>query len=57
VLTQHEAAITQLNNQIAKLESADPYQTALRLSQLQTQLEATFSITARMNELSLTKFL
>jgi len=56
-VTQHEATITQLNNQIANLEVADPYETSLRLSQLQTQLEATFSITARISELSLTKFL
>jgi flagellar hook-associated protein 3 FlgL len=49
--------MAQLNNQVADLEAADPYETAMRLSQLQTQLEATFSITARMNELTLTKFL
>ncbi len=56
-LTRHDATIAQLNNQVANLEAADPFQTSLRLSQLQTQLEATFSITARMNELTLTKFL
>jgi flagellar hook-associated protein 3 FlgL len=56
-ITQHEAAIVQINNQVATLEAADPFETALRLSQLQTQLEATFSLTARMSELSLTKFL
>jgi flagellar hook-associated protein 3 FlgL len=56
-ITQHEATIVQLNNQVATLEAADPFETALRLSQLQTQLEATFSLTARMSELSLTKFL
>lgn len=56
-LTRHDATIAQLNNQVANLEAADPYEASLRLSQLQTQLEATFSITARMNELSLTKFL
>jgi flagellar hook-associated protein 3 FlgL len=56
-MTQHAATIAQLNNQVANLEAADPFETSLRLSQLQTQLEATFSITARMHELSLTKFL
>ena len=55
--TRHDATIAQLNNQVANLEAADPYETSLRLSQLQTQLEATFSITARMNDLTLTKFL
>jgi flagellar hook-associated protein 3 FlgL len=56
-ITRHQATMAQLNNQVADLEAADPYETAMRLSQLQTQLEATFSITARMNELTLTKFL
>ncbi len=56
-ITQHEATLAQLNNQVANLEAADPFETSLRLSQLQMQLEATFSITARMHELSLTKFL
>ena len=56
-ITQHEAAIVQINNEVATLEAADPFETALRLSQLQTQLEATFSLTARMSQLSLTKFL
>ena len=56
-ITQHEATIVQLNNQVANLEAADPFEASLRLSQLQMQLEATFSITARMHELSLTKFL
>jgi flagellar hook-associated protein 3 FlgL len=56
-ITRHEATIAQLNNQVATLEAADPFETAMRLSQLQTQLEATFSLTARMSQLSLTKFL
>jgi flagellar hook-associated protein 3 FlgL len=56
-IKEHEAAIVQLNNEVATLEAAAPFETALRLSQLQTQLEATFSLTARMSELSLTKFL
>jgi flagellar hook-associated protein 3 FlgL len=57
VMIGHEATIVQANNQIATLEAADPFQTAMRLSQLQSQLEATFSITARLKDLTLTKFL
>jgi flagellar hook-associated protein 3 FlgL len=55
--TRHESTLTQLNSQIVNLEQADPYETAARLSQLQTQLEATFQVTARMSQLTLTKFL
>src|SRR5262249_31201736 len=57
VMTRHDSTLTQLNTQIVNLEQADPYQTAAKLSQLQTQLEATFQVTARMSQLSLTKFL
>lgn len=56
-MIRHEAAIAQLNNEVATLEAADPFEAALRVSQLQTQLEATFAVTARMSQLSLTKFL
>jgi flagellar hook-associated protein 3 FlgL len=54
---RHEATRTFLNNRIANLEAADPYETAIRFSQLQTQLESTFAITTRLANLSLTKFL
>ena len=57
VMTRHDSTLTQLNTQIVNLEQADPYQTAAKLSQLQTQLEATFQVTARMSQLSLTNFL
>jgi flagellar hook-associated protein 3 FlgL len=39
------------------LLSVDPYETATRLQEAQTQLETLFSITARMSRLSLTSFL
>jgi len=55
--TRHTSTLTQLNTQIANLEQADPYETAAKLNQLQTQLEATFQVTARMSQLTLTKFL
>src|SRR5262245_9483509 len=53
---RHDATRTFLNNRIANLEAADPYQTAIRFSQLQSQLESTFAITTRLANLSLTKF-
>lgn len=39
------------------LLAVDPYETASRLQEAQTQLETLFSITARMSRLSLTSFL
>jgi flagellar hook-associated protein 3 FlgL len=57
VMARHDSTLTQLNTQIVNLEQADPYETAAKLSQFQSQLEATFTVTARMSQLSLTKFL
>lgn len=39
------------------LRAADPYETAARLQEAQSQLETLYSITARMSRLSLTSFL
>jgi len=55
--TRHDSTLALLNTQIVNLEQADPYETSAKLSQLQSQLEATFQVTARMSELTLTKFL
>lgn len=54
---RHDATRVFLNNRVANLEAADPYETAIRFSQLQTQLESTFAITTRLANLTLTKFL
>jgi flagellar hook-associated protein 3 FlgL len=54
---RHESTIAQLNTQIANLEAADPYETSMRFSELQNQLDATFSITARLSQLRLTNYL
>lgn len=48
---------TLISTQIVRLEEADPYQTSLRLNTLQTQLEATFAITAKVGRLSLVDYL
>lgn len=39
-------------NQVLTLEGVDPYAAATRLAQLQTQLEATYAVTARLSRLS-----
>jgi flagellar hook-associated protein 3 FlgL len=45
------------NRQIVELERRDPYEAASLLTMLEQQLEASYLITARMNELSLTSYL
>jgi len=45
------------NRQIVELERRDPYEAATILTTLEQQLEASYLITARMNELSLTSYL
>jgi flagellar hook-associated protein 3 FlgL len=45
------------NRQIVELERRDPYEAASLMTMLEQQLEASYLITARMNELSLTSFL
>jgi flagellar hook-associated protein 3 FlgL len=45
------------NRQIVELEERDPYEAATMLTALEHQLEASYLLTARMNELSLTSYL
>jgi flagellar hook-associated protein 3 FlgL len=45
------------NRQIVELERRDPYEAASILTMLEQQLEASYLITARMNQLSLTSYL
>jgi flagellar hook-associated protein 3 FlgL len=45
------------NRQIVELERRDPYEAATILTTLEQQLEASYLVTARMNELSLTSYL
>ncbi|WP_420560719.1 flagellin [Tepidicaulis sp.] len=55
--TRHDLTLNVATRQINELEGADPYETAVRLSNATTQIEATFSITARLSRLSLMNYL
>lgn len=46
-----------MTRSIGKLESVDPYEAATRVSELQTQLETSYALTARMQRLSLLDYL
>lgn len=48
---------TLANNQLVALEGADPYEASARLLQYQTQLQATYSITGRLANLSLINYM
>ncbi|WP_341212419.1 flagellin [uncultured Limimaricola sp.] len=44
-------------SQTAALEGADPYEAATRLNQLETQLEATYAVTAKLSRLSFLNYM
>lgn len=52
-----QAALDLYNREIVELERRDPYEAATLLTTVQQQLEASFLITARMSQLSLTSYL
>lgn len=54
---RHSLMSDLMAKQINDLEQVDPYETAVRLSHVMTQIESTFSVTARINKLSLINFL
>jgi flagellar hook-associated protein 3 FlgL len=54
---RHSLMSDLMAKQITALEEVDPYETAVRLSHVMTQIESTFSVTARINRLSLINFL
>jgi flagellar hook-associated protein 3 FlgL len=54
---QNDAQKSALETARLGLLSADPYETAAKLQEAQTQLETLFAITARMSRLSLVNFL
>lgn len=45
------------NSQVLSLEGVDPYEAATRLTNLQTQLEATYTVTSRLSRLSFLNFM
>ena len=56
-LERHTRALAVVNDTIAGVERIDDYQAATRLIALQAQMEMTYTVTARLNRLSLVNFL
>ena len=54
---RHAAAIDTLNGIREDVEAADPTEVAVQLLSLQTQIEASFTASSRINELSLIDFI
>lgn len=51
-------AVSNVNiTQLAQLEEVDPYEAATRMTALETQLRATYEVTAQLNSLSLLNYL
>ena len=57
VLSMQRDRNTLFNSQVLSLEGVDPYEAATRLNQLQTQLEATYAVTARLSRLSFLNYM
>lgn len=57
VATNQQTAASNTSQQIATLEAADPTTTATQLSTLQSQLQATYQVTADLSQLTLSHYL
>jgi len=57
VATAQQAAASNTTQQISTFESADPTTTATQLSALQSQLEASYQVTADLSQLTLSHYL
>ena len=55
--TQISAQTTLLSSSASNLDSVDPYALSSQVTQLQTQLEASYSLTSRLQQLSLVNYL
>ena len=56
-IASQQARMDVYNARIIALETADPYETAARLQNLQTQLEATYASTARIGRMSFLNYM
>lgn len=54
---QHATTLTMVKTQINTIEETDMTEAAAQLSQLRTQIEATYAMTSQLNQLSLVKYL
>jgi flagellar hook-associated protein 3 FlgL len=55
--TNHTSLITQLTNQVDDIRHADSAEISAKITFTQSQLEASYSVTARIAQLSITKYL
>jgi flagellar hook-associated protein 3 FlgL len=55
--TRHEATLTVVKSQINDIESVDLADASAKITQLRTQLQASFQLTAQLKNLSLVNFL
>ena len=56
-ISRQETRRDLLSTQISELEGVDPYEAATRLSALETQLQASYAVTARLQNLSFVNFM
>ncbi|MBK1669566.1 hypothetical protein CKO28_16120 [Rhodovibrio sodomensis] len=56
-IQRHEGAANLMSQRVAEIEEADPYEVATRIQELRQQLESTYAITGRLQNLSLVNFM
>lgn len=54
---QHEQRLTLFDNELGRLEDADPYEAISKLQGLQSQLSSSFQVTAALKDLTLSNFI
>jgi len=53
----HEQRLSLLENELGRLEDADPYEAISKLQGLQAQLTSSFQVTAALKDLTLSRFI
>jgi flagellar hook-associated protein 3 FlgL len=54
---QHEQRLTLIDNELGRLEDADPYEAITKLQGLQSQLSSSFQVTSILKDLTLSNFI
>ena len=54
---QHEQRLTLIDNELGRLEDADPYEAISKLQGLQSQLSSSFQVTSILKDLTLSNFI
>ncbi len=54
---RHDLVMASANELMGDIQNADPYEVGVKLTTLQTQLQASYQVTAMLSQMSLVNFL